>query len=668
MSDTIPAGGEILWRPTPESIAETRIARYLGWLEQERGLTFDDYWALHRWSVEHLEDFWQSIWDFFDVRAETPPEEVLSSRTMPGARWFPGSTLNFAERLLRNDFTDEPAMIFVREGEEPVETSWSTLREQVAAVAAGLTRLGVERGDRVAAYMPNVPETVVAFLGCASVGAIWTACAPDFGTRSVVERFAQLEPKVLIAADGYAFNGKRRDRREVVAELQRSLPSVEHTVLVRTAFPDDEPDEALGAVDWRDLLEGDADAGTAPVAVPFEHPLWVLYSSGTTGTPKGIVHGHGGMLLEQLKSGLCLDLRPGDRFLFYTSTAWVVWNMHVSSLLAGVAIVLYDGSPAFPDPMGTFRVAAQTQATIVGVGAAYVTGVRKTGVLPSQEVDLSSVRHLITTGSPLPPADWRWVQDAVNPDVRLDSACGGTDVGTAFIGGSPMLPVEVGEIPGPWLGCAVEAWSPEGEPVIGELGELVVTEPMPSMPVFFWNDPDGERYHESYFSTYPGVWRHGDWIRISDHGTLIVAGRSDSTLNRLGVRMGSADIYAVVEQMEEVADSIVLGVELEDGGYWMPLFVVPAEGHELDDDLRAKINGAIADGLSRRHVPDEVIAAPAVPRTLTGKKLEVPLKRLVQGETLERVVNLGAVDKPDALEWYAEFAARRREEAGASTG
>jgi acetoacetyl-CoA synthetase len=654
LSEIETAPGQLLWEPTPESIAQSNIARYIAWLERERGVKTGGYHDLWRWSVTELEGFWQSIWDYFGVQAQTQPAAVLPSREMPGAQWFEGARLNFAEHALRPS-PSGPAIVYVREGAEPVESSWEQLRSQVAAVGAGLRRLGVRPGDRIAAYLQNRPEAVVGFLACASIGAVWTACAPDFGTRAVLDRFAQVQPRVLIGTDGYPWGGKRHDRRDALAELRAALPSVEHAVLVRNMFEDDAPPD--GWIDWDELAAGPAEPEFR--ALPFDHPLWILFSSGTTGTPKGIVHGHGGILLEQLKIGsLCLDLCAGERFLFYGSTSWVVWNMHVCSLLGGVTLVIYDGSPVWPDPMGTLRVAAATGTNVLGTGAAYITGLRKAGMHP-RELGLERLRHLIVTGSPLPLDDWRWVYEETGGELRLDSASGGTDVASAFVGGSPLLPVRAGEIACRWLGCAVEAWNQQGEPVIDEVGELVVTEPMPSMPLRFWNDPDGSRYHDSYFATFPGVWRHGDWIRINSRGGLEITGRSDSTLNRLGVRIGTAEIYSVVERLPEVADSIVLGVELGDGGYWMGLFVVPAPGVELDEPLHRRIREAILDGLTRRHLPDEILVAPAIPRTLTGKKLEVPLKRLMQGVPLQEAASVDAVDRPDAMRWFAEFARGR---------
>ncbi|HEX4107317.1 MAG TPA: acetoacetate--CoA ligase [Solirubrobacteraceae bacterium] len=649
--------GEVLWEPTAEQARASGVGRYMAWLADRHGLRFEDYAALHHWSVTELEAFWASVWEYCDVEASRPYEEVLSTHAMPAARWFTGSELNFAEHMLRRGQAGKPSVIFVREGEDPVEIDGPALTAQVAALAAGLRERGVGPGDIVAGYLPNVPETLIAFLACASIGAIWSTSAPDFGTQSVIDRFTQLSPKVLIAADGYAFGGRRHDRREVVAALKQALPSLQHLILARVAYPS-EPLPA-GCEDWTDaLLDG---AAPEYEQVGFDHPLWVLFSSGTTGVPKGIVHSHGGALMEHLKSGaLCLDVGPEDRYFFYTSTGWVVWNLHVCALLAGVTVVLYDGSPNWPDPLGSLRVVETTGATIFGSGAAYLSGVRGTGRRPNEELDLSRLGHIISTGSPLPDVDWRWVYEAINPNLRLDSASGGTDIASAFVGGSPLLPVRTGLIPCRWLGCAVQAWDPEGKPLVGEVGELVVTEPMPSMPTFFWNDEDGTRYHDAYFGHYEGIWRHGDWIRINQDGTCVISGRSDSTLNRLGVRMGSADIYGIVEPIEGVADCVVLGVEQGEGGYWMPLFVVPSDGGEVSEELRARIVAAITDGLSRRHVPDEILTAPAVPRTLTGKKLEVPLKRLMQGEPLEKVANLGAVNDPDAVRWFATFAAERR--------
>jgi acetoacetyl-CoA synthetase len=532
------------------------------------------------------------------------------------------------------------------------EIGWEQLRGQVGALAAALAELGVGPGDRVAAYLPNIPEAIVAMLAVTSLGAIWAACAPDFGTQSVVDRLAQVEPTVLIAVDGYRFGGRDHDRAGTVRALEAAMPSLRATILVRGRR-----DRALA---FEDLV--------APAREPefeqvdFDHPLWILFSSGTTGVPKGIVQGHGGILLEHLKAlGLCLDLRGDDRYFFHSSTSWMAWNYLVGGLIHGATIVSYDGSPAHPGADALWAVAARTRASVVGLGSAYVTGCTRSGAVPEGDGrDLGALRTLIPTGSPLPPRGWRWLDEQFAGRVRIDSICGGTDVCTAFFGGSPLLDVRAGEISCRWLGVKAEAWSEDGRPVVDEVGEFVVTAPMPSMPIGFWDDADGSRYRAAYFERFPGVWRQGDWITITSRGGVVVSGRSDATLNRGGVRMGSAEIYAVVERLDEIADSLVVGVEEPDGGYYMPLFVVPREGEEVDGALRDALVAAIRSDLSPRHVPDEIVVAPAIPRTLTGKKLEVPVKRVLQGVPVAAAASLGAVDRPDVLDWYARFAAGRR--------
>lgn len=663
-----------LWQPGADRIDRAQLTRFHAWAAERHGAPAArpgdpaaSYAALHRWSVEELETFWGAVAEWFEVRFGTPYDTVLADPAMPGARWFPGATLNYAEHALRAGEdparAGDPALLYVDETHEPRPVTWAELRAQVGAAAAALRRLGVRPGDRVSGYLPNIPQAAIAFLATAAVGGVWTSCAPDFGARSVLDRFQQVEPVVLFTVDGYSYGGKTHDRTETVAELRRELPTVRavvHIPLLGTPAPE-------GALDWDDIVREE----TAPVfeQVPFDHPLWVLYSSGTTGLPKAIVQSQGGILLEHLKQlGLHCDLGPGDRFFWYTSTGWMMWNFLVSGLLSGATVVLYDGSPGHPDTAAQWRIAERTGTTLYGTSAAYVMACRKAGVHPGRDFDLSRVKCVATTGSPLPPDGFRWIHDEVAEDMWIASVSGGTDVCSCFAGAVPTLPVHIGELQAPGLGTDLQAWDPQGRPVVDEVGELVVTRPMPSMPVRFWNDPDGSRYRDSYFEMFPGVWRHGDWITLTSRGTVVIHGRSDSTLNRQGVRMGSADIYEAVERLPEIRESLVIGVEQPDGGYWMPLFVHLAPGATLDEDLLARIKNTIRAELSPRHVPDEVIEVPGVPHTLTGKRIEVPVKRLLQGTSLDKAVNPGSVDDIDLLRYYERLARAKGVSPGRTPG
>jgi acetoacetyl-CoA synthetase len=635
---------DVLWRPGERELTRSPIAAYLRHLEA-RGRRFDDYHALWRWSTDDLEGFWASIWEFFGVRG-TPYERVLTTRRMPGARWFTGSRLNYAEHALLR--TGGDVAVYGRsQTRAPVDVTFDELRAQVGAARRGLARLGVGRGDRVAAYLPNVPETVVAFLACASLGAIWSSCSPEFGVRSVVDRFGQIEPRVLLTVDGYRYGRRTIDRTEEVRALRAALPTVEHVV----ALPYLDPDRPAppGATPWSELVGEPGELAFDPM--PFDHPLYILYSSGTTGLPKAIVHGHGGITVEHLKAmALSHDIERGDRFLWFTTTAWMMWNIVVSGLLAGASIVCVDGDPGYPDLRALWRIVAEVGVTVFGTSATFLTSCRRRGLRPGEELDLSRLRGLGSTGSPLPTDTYRWVYEAVGRDVQLCSTSGGTDVCAAFVGGSPLLPVVAGEMSCRSLGARVEAFDPRGRPVVGEQGELVVTAPMPSMPVGFWNDPDGERYRAAYFETYPGIWRHGDWITISERGSCVISGRSDSTLNRAGVRLGTAEFYDVVDAIPGVADSLVVHLEDPDGGAGrLLLFVALEGGTTLDDGVRARIATALRTSLSPRHVPDEVHQLPGIPRTLTGKKLEVPVKRILQGAPPESVASAGSITHPEVL-------------------
>src|ERR671911_312369 len=649
--------GTLLWEPPAELKENAVITRYMGWLEKNKNLSFEDYGELWEWSVTDVESFWSSLWEFLDVKSSKPYERALAKKEMPGAEWFPGAQLNYAEHAFRNAQPDEPALVHKSEIRPLGETSWAELRERVAALSGALREMGVERGDRVVAYLPNVPEAVVAFLACASIGAVWSSGSPDFGAGSIVDRFKQIEPKVLFAVDGYRYGGKDYDRTEVVAKLQGEIPTLEKTVVL--PYLKDEPD--LGSLDnavlWDEVLGPQEGAELHFEQVPFDHPLWVLYSSGTTGLPKAIVQSQGGILMEHLKKVyLHIDLGPGDRFFWFTTTGWMMWNLLVSGLLSGTTAILYDGNPGHPDMNTLWDLAEETGMTHFGTSASYLTGCMNAGIEPGRDFDLSHLKGVGSTGSPLPPEGFEWVYEHVKKDVWLYSTSGGTDLCTAFVGGVPLLPVRSGELQARSLGAAVHAFDPDGKPVVGEVGEMVITEPMPSMPIYFWNDPEGERYRESYFDVYPGVWRHGDWIKVKERGSCVIYGRSDSTINRGGVRMGTREISSAVDKVEEVADSLVVDVPREGGSSFMPLFVVLQEGVELDDDLKNTIRGSIKENTSPRHVPNEIFAVPEIPKTLNGKKLEVPVKKILSGTPPEEAASKESLSNPESLDHYVELA------------
>ena len=644
-----------LWEPTEAIRQQANITKYMHWLEDKKGLRFTTRDALWQWSVDHLEDFWASLWEYFAIKASKPYTTVLEERKMPGASWFPGAELNYAEHAFRNASLDRPAILFRSERHSLREVSWHELTTKVGSVAHALRELGVQRGDRVVAYMPNIPETLIAFLACASIGAIWSSCSPDFGMSSVIDRFKQIEPKVLFAVDGYQYGGKTFDRRSVVADLQTALPTVQKTILFPYLFGDAEPITLANTLPWSDILTHSSLLTFEQV--PFDHPLWVLYSSGTTGLPKAIVHGQGGVLLEHLKSiSLELDLKQDDKFFWFTTTGWMMWNLVIGGLLVGATVLMYDGSPGYPN-MGTlWQFAEDTGMTLFGTSAGYITACMKAGITPDKTYNLSKIREIGSTGSPLPPEGFRWIYEHVKPDVWLASMSGGTDVCSGFVGGSILQPVYEGEIQGRGLGAKVESFDEQGQPLIDDVGELVITEPMPSMPLFFWNDEDNKRYLDSYFEMFSGVWRHGDWIRITPTGSVIIYGRSDSTINRMGIRMGSSEIYRIVEGFPEILDSLIIGVELPGGKYYMPLFVVLRDGVTLDDTLKAQIKEQLRRNVSPHHVPDEILVIQEVPRTMSGKKLEVPVKKLFLGMPVGKAVSVDAMANPQSIQYFIDFA------------
>ena len=646
--------GALLWEPSENIKQQSNLTKYMQWLESEKGLHFDDPEKLWEWSVNSLEDFWASIWEYFHITSSKPYKAILAERKMPGAKWFSGAELNYAEHIFRNATASRPALVFQSEKKPLTEISWEELRQKVSTVAQALRAMGVQRGDRVVSYLPNMPEATIAFLAAASLGAIWSSCSPDFGTKSVIDRFQQIEPKVLFAVDGYFYNGKAIDRRTTITEIQQSLPTLQKTVLVSYIYPELSAEGYHNAMLWQDMQP--SNTALSFEQVPFDHPLWVLYSSGTTGLPKAIVQGQGGILLEHIKNlYLGLDLKEDDRFFWYTTTGWMMWNLLLGGLLIGTTVLLYDGSPSYPDMNALWNYAEKSNMTFFGTSAGFILACLKAGIEPGTTFDLSKLRGLGSTGSPLPPEGFQWVYDQINRDIWLASVSGGTDVCSAFLGGSILLPVHAGELQCRALGAKVESFDEHGKPLVNEMGELVITEPLPSMPLFFWNDPQEKRYHESYFDVYPGVWRHGDWVKITSSGSAVIYGRSDSTINRKGIRMGSSEIYRVVEDIPEIIDSVVVGIERPGGNYYMTLFVVLNAGIELVDALKAKIRDKIRSNLSPHHVPDDIFAIAEVPRTLNGKKLEVPIKKLFMGVSLEKAISVDSMSNPQAMQYFVEF-------------
>ena len=674
------AQGQVIWRPSMERVKAAQVTAYRGWLAETRGLAFEDYESLWQWSVDELEEFWQSIWTCFGFTSPTPYARVLDRHVMPGAKWFDGATINYTAEVFRNGrgqhALDRPALVFRNElGDQP-DVSWPELERRVAALAQVLRASGIVAGDRVVAYLPNVPETIVAFLAVASIGAVWSVCAPDMGPVGVLDRFRQIEPKALIACDAYRYGGKIYDRSDVIAGLVAELPTIATVIVVPVIDASARSASSLASrlrpdlercVDWIDCI-AQGDAVLDCVLLPFDHPLWIVYSSGTTGTPKAIVHGHGGAALVGVKeTRLQLDVAPGDRFHWFSSSGWIMWNSQVAALLCGATVCIFDGHAALPDYTTVWRFVAERKVAFFGAGAAFYASCLKAGIAPGRDLDLSHLKSLGSTGSPLSEDAYRWIYGHVAKDVWLSPISGGTDLAAAFVCGSVILPIRVGEMQCRALAAAVAAFDADGKPLMDAVGELVCTEPIPSMPLHFWNDPDNQRLMESYFDMYPGVWRHGDWIRLVPHaeddGTRtvgsIIYGRSDATINRYGIRMGTAELYRAVEALPEVLDSLVVDLEYLGRESWMPLFVVLRDGHILDETLAARINGEIRKALSARHVPSEIFAIVSVPRTLSGKKLELPVKKLLMGRALAEVVNRDAMSNPESMDWFVELAERR---------
>jgi acetoacetyl-CoA synthetase len=658
--------GDLLWTPGAARVAGANLTAFTSWLAAGRGLRFDDYQALWRWSVEDLEGFWQAVWDYCGIRASVPPERVLGSRAMPGAEWFPGTRLNYAQHVLLRERPGADALLFLSETRPASGMDWADFAGQVRVLATRLRGMGVRPGDRVASYLPNIPQTVIAMLATTSIGAVWTGCSPDFGWRGVLDRFRQLSPKVLFCADGYTYGGRTFDRRGELRQIAAGLDGLEHVVLV----PSPDHPGALWASGAQRVVSWDAllDHPLVPAEefvfeqVPFGHPLWILFSSGTTGLPKAIVHSHGGILLEQMKlQTLHMDLRAGDRMFFFTTSGWMMWNFLVSSMLIGVCPVLYDGSPAHPSLDVLWRIAQDLRVSFFGASPAYVDMMAKAGVVPAATFDLSELRAIMPAGSPVSAECTAWFYENVKPDVWIATGSGGTDVCTGFVGGVPTQPVYAGEIQAPHLGVAVYAFNQHGDPVVEEVGEMVITQPMPSMPVRLWGDRGDVRYKEAYFADFPGVWRQGDFFRINKRGGCFVLGRSDATLNRHGVRIGTAEIYAVLASVDEIADALIVNLDLPGGRFFMPLFVELADGLRLDDRIEDTIRERLRSEYSPRHVPDRIVQVPEIPVTLTGKKMEVPVRRILLGAPADEAANRNAMANPASLDFFAAYTATQQD-------
>ncbi len=647
--------GDLLWSPSPEAIEQANLTDYMRWLSDKHGIVKNDYSALWEWSIDEIGDFWTTLFDYFALVYDGELEPALGEMGMPSAEWFPNVHINYAENIFAKLSTDKPILLYKAEDSSLREVFRSELERKVTRLAAFLKTSGVEAGDRVVAYIPNIPEAIIAMLATASLGAIWSSCSPDFGARSVLDRFTQIEPKVLIAVDGYQYGGKPFDRRAVVAELQDALPTLEKTVLIPHIAKNTD-NLHTSTLLWEDALANDAQKLEFE-RLPFAHPLWILYSSGTTGLPKPIVHGHGGVTLEHVKSVVFHnDLKPNDNFFWYSSTGWMMWNYLIGSLLAGSTAILYNGSPAYPDMNALFALAEETGMTYFGTSAAFISACIKASIQPNQQYDLSKIRAVGSTGSPLTVDGFAWIYDNINANLALESLSGGTDLCTAFVGGARTMPIYAGEIQGASLGAKVEAFDEDGNAVVNEVGELVISQPMPSMPIYFWNDADKTRYQSSYFEMYQGIWRHGDWIMFNERGGCVIFGRSDSTINRGGVRMGTSEIYRVVESFDEILDSLIVDLEFRGRDSFMPLFVKLAEGVAPDDALKQRVTKRLRAEVSPRHVPNEMIAVKDIPYTLSGKKMEVPIRKILLGMDASKAANLGAMRNPEAAEFFINYA------------